>query len=103
MVTVLSVAVGTTDERNFAGYAPVSSFSFCKRSSKTSDVTGVVCYYGDLPAVVRTGHKEASQCKVCGKLPGVKENLLALCGYGGRDDCGVYGGKSGKEETWKTV
>ncbi len=40
---------------------------------------------------------------MCGKLPGFEEDLLAVRGYGGGNDCGVYGGKSREEETGEKV
>ena len=81
----------------------MSSFSFRKRDNKAGNFTSAVCDYGDVPVVVRIGHKEASQCAVRGKLPGVEKDLLAVCGYGSGDDSGVYGGKSRKAETGEMV
>ena len=81
----------------------MSSFSVRKRNNEAGDATGVVCNHRDLPAVVWSGHKKTSQCEMCGKLPGVKENLLAVCGYGSGDDCGIYGGESRKEEIREKV
>ena len=79
------------------------SFSFRKRSNETGNTADIVCDHGNLPAVVWAGHKEASQCKVCGKLPGIKENSLALRGHGGGNDRGVYGGKSRKKKVGKKI
>ena len=79
------------------------SLSFREGDAKADDITALICNYSDLPAVVRIGHKEASQCALCGKLSGVKENLLALCGYGCRDDCGIYRGESGKTKVGEAV
>ena len=81
----------------------MSPFSVCERNNEAGDLADFICDYGNLPAVVRIGHKETSQCTVCGKLPGVEENLLAVCGYGSGDDRGVYGGKSREEETGEKV
>ena len=81
----------------------MSSFLVCQRSYETCNVTDFICHYGNLPAVVRTGHKETSQCALRGKLPGVEENLLAVCGYGGGNDRGVYGGKRREAEIREKV
>lgn len=79
------------------------SFPFRKRINEAGDITGVVCYHRDLPAVIRTGYKETSEFKVCEKLSGFEKDLLAVCEYGGGDDRGIYAGKSRKTEIRKTV
>ena len=81
----------------------MSSLPFCKRGNETCNVTDFICYDGNIPFIVRTGHKETSQFAVRGKLPGVEENLLAVRGTGGGNDRGVYGGKSREEETWEKI
>lgn len=64
----------------------MSSLPFCKRGNETGNVTDFICNDGNIPVVIRTGYKETSQPAVCGKLPGVKEDLLEVRGTGGGND-----------------